>query len=80
MSILPVMPVAKRGQARFIGLDLHSTEIQAHVTLADGTALAPVRFVTSASNIELLREELNSQDAVAMEATFNAFTVAQRAE
>jgi transposase len=78
MSILPVTPVAKCGQARFIGLDLHSSEIQAHVTLADGTALAPVRFVTSASNIELLREELNPQDAVAMEATFNAFTVAQR--
>ena len=78
MSILPAIPVEKPPQARFIGLDLHSTDIQVHVTLADGTALAPVRFVTSASNIELLRQELTPQDAVAMEATFNAFTVAQR--
>jgi transposase len=78
MSILPPFPKGQTPQARFIGLDLHSTEIQCHVTLADGTALTPRRFVTSASNIELLRQELNAQDAVAMEATFNAFTVAQR--
>lgn len=78
MSILPPYPKGKSGEARFIGLDLHSSEIQAHTLLADGTALAPVRFVTSASNIELLRQELTPQDAVAMEATFNAFTVAQR--
>lgn len=77
MSILPPFP---NGQAspRWIGLDLHSTEIQVQVLLADGTALPSARFVTSASNIELLCKELTAQDAVAMEATFNAFTVARR--
>jgi transposase len=77
MSILPPFP---KGQAspRWIGLDLHSTEIQAQVLLADGTLLPTTRFVTSASNIELLREELTAQDAVVMEATFNAFTIARR--
>jgi transposase len=65
-------------QPRFIGLDLHSTEIQCHVLLADGTTLGTTRFVTSASNIAQLCAELTPQDAVAMEATFNAFTVARR--
>jgi transposase len=78
MSILPPFPRGQAAQPRWIGLDLHSTEIQAQVLLADGTALPPARFVTSASNIELLREELTAQDAVAMEATFNAFTIARR--
>lgn len=78
MSILPPFPTGQASQPRWIGLDLHSTEIQAQVLLADGTLLPTTRFVTSASNIELFREELTAQDAVAMEATFNAFTVARR--
>lgn len=77
MSILPSFPKGQ-AQPRWIGLDLHSAEIQAHVLLADGTALPTTRFVTSASNIELLRDELTSQDTVAMEATFNAFTIERR--
>ncbi len=77
MSILPSFPDGQVSP-RWIGLDLHSTEIQAQALLADGTALPSTRFVTSASNIELLCAELTAQDAVAMEATFNAFTVARR--
>ena len=78
MSILPAFPKGQAAQPRFLGLDLHSEEIQCHVLLADGTTLGSVRFVTSASNINQLRDELTAADAVAMEATFNAFTVAQR--
>jgi transposase len=78
MSILPPFPKGQAAQPRFIGLDLHSEEIQCHVLLAEGTTLGSVRFATSASNINKLRDELTAQDAVAMEATFNAFTVAQR--
>jgi transposase len=78
MSILPAFPKGAAAQPRWLGLDLHSEEIQCHVLLADGTPLGSVRFATSASNINQLRDELTPQDAVAMEATFNAFTVAQR--
>lgn len=77
MTILPPFPTSSEAQPRYVGLDLHTTEIQLHVTLADGSSLRPVRFVTSASNIEQLCSELSPQDAVAMEATTNAFTVAR---
>ena len=77
MAILPPFPNSSEPQPRYVGLDLHTTEIQLHVTLADGSSLRPVRFVTSASNIEQLCSELSPQDAVAMEATTNAFTVAR---
>lgn len=77
MPILPSFPKSCEVQPRYVGLDLHSEEIQLHVTLADGTSLRPVRFATSASNVNQLRSELTPQDAVAMEATFNAFTVAR---
>jgi len=65
MSILPPFPTGQ-SSPRWIGLDLHSTEIQAQVLLGDGTALPSTRFVTSASNIELLCAELTAQDAVAI--------------
>jgi len=77
MTILPPFPNSSEPQPRYIGLDLHSEEIQLHVTLADGSSLRPVRFATSAANVNQLRSELSPQDAVAMEATTNAFTVAR---
>ncbi len=48
-----------------------------HVTLADGSSLRSVRFATSAANVNQLRSELSPQDAVAMEATTNAFAIAR---
>jgi len=77
MTILPPFPKSSEPQRRYIGLDLHSEEIQLHVTLADGSSLRPVRFATSAANVNQLCSELSSRDAVAMEATTNAFTVAR---
>jgi transposase len=77
MTIIPPFPKSSEPQPRSIGLDLHSEEIQLHVTLADGSSLKPTRFVTSASNINRLCSELRPQDAIAMEATTNAFTVAR---
>jgi len=77
MAILPPFQNSSHPRPRYIGLDLHSEEIQAHVTLPDGSSLRPVRFATSAANVNQLRLELSPQDAVAMEATTNAFTVAR---
>lgn len=77
MAILPPFPNSSEPQPRSIGLDLHSEEIQLHVTLADGASLKPARFATLASNINQLCSELGPNDAIAMEATTNAFTVAR---
>jgi transposase len=77
MTILAPIHNSSEAQRRYIGLDLHSEEIQLHVTLADGSSLKPVRFATSAANVNQLCSELSPQDAVAMEATTNAFTVAR---
>ncbi len=77
MTILPPFPNSSQPQPRFIGLNLHSEEIQLHVTLADGSSLKPVRLATSAANINQLRAELSPPTAVAMEATTNAFTLAR---
>jgi hypothetical protein len=45
---------SSEAQPRSIGLDLHTEEIQLHITLADGSSLKPNRFVTSRNNIQQL--------------------------
>ena len=54
MTIIPPFPKSSEPQSRSLGLDLHSEEIQLHVTLADGSSLKPNRFVTSRNNIQQL--------------------------
>ena len=62
---------------RFIGIDLAKAESQLALLDASGKQIHCIRFASTRENFAKLAAELSPLDAVAMEATTNAFSIAR---
>ena len=75
-KIIPSRSAADKAP-RYIGLDLAKNETQLSLLDEDGRQIHSRRFASTRENFELLASQLSPLDAVALEVTTNAFTIAR---